>query len=232
MSGKIIVLEGAGDGIGKTTQLQMLYDDLKEDGYQVLHHHFPSYGTPQAAPVEQYLSGAYGGEEELSPYFVNALYAIDRVATWRTKLSKEYAEDKVILLDRYVTSSLIYQSADIDDALDKRDFMTYIDDYEYRKLHLPRPDAVIYLTAPLKLLEQMRAKRRAEDGDIAPDIHECDKKFMKRVYRSASAVASILKWPVVQCATKDGSAMRLKEDIHEEVYRLAAKAIEPQTIID
>ena len=43
--GKLIVVEGACDGIGKTTQYEMLCSHLKEDGINLVNHHFPSYNT-------------------------------------------------------------------------------------------------------------------------------------------------------------------------------------------
>ena len=58
--GKLIVVEGACDGIGKTTQYEMLFKHLESDGNVVSKHHFPSYNTYQGAPVERYLKGEYG----------------------------------------------------------------------------------------------------------------------------------------------------------------------------
>ncbi|MEG2351265.1 MAG: hypothetical protein RSB54_01130 [Bacilli bacterium] len=49
--GKLIVIEGACDGIGKTTQYEMLSKKLIEDGQTVITHHFPSYGTYLGVPV-------------------------------------------------------------------------------------------------------------------------------------------------------------------------------------
>ena len=76
--GKLIVIEGACDGIGKTTQFQLLKEHLEKDGKEIVTHHFPSYQTYQGKPVEMYLEGKYGQPHELSPYFINSLYAIDR----------------------------------------------------------------------------------------------------------------------------------------------------------
>ena len=55
--GKLIVIEGSCDGIGKTTQYNMLYEHLNQDGDAIASHHFPSYGTYQAVAVEKYLKG-------------------------------------------------------------------------------------------------------------------------------------------------------------------------------
>jgi len=84
--GKLIVVEGACDGIGKTTQFEMLCNRFQNEGQEIAHHHFPSYGTYQGLAVEKYLKGEYGQPSELSPYFVNSLYAIDRGITWNMYL--------------------------------------------------------------------------------------------------------------------------------------------------
>ena len=55
--GKLIVVEGACDGIGKSTQYTLLKERLIKDGNNVVSHHFPSYGEYQGVPVEKYLKG-------------------------------------------------------------------------------------------------------------------------------------------------------------------------------
>ena len=117
--GKLIVIEGSCDGVGKTTQYKLLIDRLIKDNKNVITtHHFPSYGTYQGRPVEEYLKGNYGKIAELSPYFVNSLYAQDRAITWLTGLKQEYDKGGIIVLDRYTTSNLATQGSKI---LDKDD---------------------------------------------------------------------------------------------------------------
>ena len=126
--GKLIVIEGSCDGVGKSLQYKLLVDRLLKDKETVVTtHHFPSYGTYQGRPVEEYLKGNYGKISSLSPYFVNSLYAQDRAITWITGLKQEYDKGNIIVLDRYTTSSLIYQSSVIDNPKEKEDFINYID---------------------------------------------------------------------------------------------------------
>ena len=129
--GKLFVIEGACDGMGKTTQFALLRDRLESDGIKITNHHFPSYDTYQGKPVEMYLSGEYGRPEELSPYFVNGLYAMDRAITWHTKLRERYESGETILLDRYTTSSLIYQSALVEDIGARKAFVDFMADFHY-----------------------------------------------------------------------------------------------------
>lgn len=218
--GKLIVIEGACDGIGKSTQYHMLCNRLKKDGEKIAYHHFPSYGTYQGVPVEKYLKGEYGTTNELSPYFINSLYANDRGITWYTNLKNLYEQGYLILLDRYTTSSLIYQSALIEDVDKKKRFIDYVIDFEYSKIGIKEPDDVIFLHAPFDLVTKIRNARTQNEG-IINDIHERDLEFMKKVYESAVFIADYLSWDQVEC--NDGNKMKKIDDIHKKVYSLVKK---------
>ena len=215
--GKLVVVEGACDGIGKTTQYEMLCKHLQNDGVEVFNHHFPSYDTYQGLPVEKYLKGEYGQPSELSPYFINALYANDRGITWYSNLKKLYEQGNFILLDRYTTSSIIYQSALIDDVDEKKKFIDYVIDFEYKKIGIKEPDNVIFLYAPFDLVTELRKARKQNDG-VENDIHERNLDFMKKVYEGSMFIADYLSWNKVKC--NDGQEMRKVEDIHEDIYKL------------
>lgn len=213
--GKLIVIEGALDGIGKSTQFSLLKEKLEKDNI-VISHHFPTYDEYQGKPVMEYLKGAFGKPNEVSPYFINSLYAIDRKITWETKLKKAYDNDNIVLLDRYTTSSLIYQSALIEDIEEKNKFLDYITDFEYKKLQIREPDEVIFLTAPFELITDLRNKRLEESGEqIKGDIHEKDLDFMKKVYNSAIYCAKYFNWTIIECTEND--KFKSKEEIHNEI---------------
>lgn len=219
--GKLIVVEGACDGIGKSTQYSLLKERLIKDGNNVVSHHFPSYGEYQGVPVEKYLKGEFGNIEELSPYFINNLYAVDRAITWHSYLKKEY-QNSIILLDRYTTSSLIYQSALIDDIEKRKEFIDYVISFEYEKLGIKEPDLVIFLEAPYDLVKKLRNERKVNDG-IQNDIHEKNDEFMRKVYENALFVADYLKFSKIKC--NDGDHMRSIDNIHNDICKLIKKMI-------
>ena len=216
---KLIVIEGSCDGIGKTTQFNLLRERLLKEK-EIISHHFPSYNTPQGALVEQYLAGNFGNIKELSAYFINSLYAIDRAVTWQLELKKAYEADKTILLDRYTTSSLVYQSSFIDDIKEKKAFIDYVIDFEFNKLGIKEPDRVIYLTAPFEVAKRMRYARKDNEG-IQNDIHERDIEFMKRVYDNSEFISDYLNWDRVECCLN--GEMKSIDEIHENVYKLVRK---------
>lgn len=213
--GKVIVIEGACDGIGKTTQFELLKKHLIDDGKTITSHHFPSYNEYQGVAVENYLKGEFGSPSELSPYFINSLYAVDRAITWKTDLEKMYRKGNTILLDRYTTSSLIYQSALIEDLEEKKKFIDYIIDFEYNKLGIKKPDNVIFLYTSFELATKMRNDRKNNEG-VDNDIHESNLSFMKKVYENAMFLADYLSWNKIRCDQDD--KMRTIEDIHSEIY--------------
>ena len=218
--GKLIVVEGACDGIGKSTQFELLKQRLEKAGNEIASHHFPSYETFQGRPVEEYLHGTFGKPSELSPYFVNALYAEDRAITWLTELKQKYENGEILVLDRYTTSSLIYQSALIEDIEERKKFIDFVCDFEYNKLGIRRPDNVIFLHAPFDLVTEIRNARNKNSGE-EEDIHEKDLDFMLKVYENAMFLADYLSWDKVKC--HEGNKLRSIEDIHEDVYQIVKK---------
>jgi len=218
--GKIIVIEGASDGVGKQTQCEKLQKYLEKNVGDVVKHGFPSYGTYQGKGVEEYLSGAYGEIKELSPYFINGLYAMDRAITWNIKLKDVYNSGGIIVLDRYTTSSLIYQSVFIEDEEEKKRFIDYVCDFEYEKLGIGKPDKVIFLCPSFEVATKLRLARKGKEG-ISNDLHERDMAFMKKVYDNAVFVAKYLGWDFVMC--DDGTNMRSIDDIHEEIINKVSK---------
>ena len=218
--GRLIVFEGACDGIGKSTQIGLLRKKLEAEGKTIAGYHFPADGTYHGAPVEAYLRGDFGKIDDLSPYFINSLYAVDRACAWHQELKPLYESGQVLLLDRYTTSSLIYQAAKYKDIDERKKFLDFVVDFEYNKLGIKEPDTVIFLYAPFDMITKLRESRTSNEG-IQNDLHERDIKFMREAYDNAMFVAEYLSWDMVQCNDED--KMRSREDIHEEINRLVRR---------
>ena len=210
---KLIVIEGACDGIGKTTQFNLLKEKLEQSGYKVKTHHFPTYNTYQGEGVTEYLSGKFGNPSEVNPYFAHNLYAVDRAVTWAKEM-QNLDENEIILLDRYTTSSIIYQTALLNDDA-KKEFIDFIVDYEFNKLKIQSPDLVIYLHADFDVVTNLRNERTNNEG-VKNDIHESNLDFMKLVYKNSEFAANYLNWETIECS-KDNK-MKSIEDIHNDIW--------------
>lgn len=216
MKGKLIVIEGSCDGAGKTTQIELLKSWFLEEKINFVTHHFPTYNSEEGALIEMYLKGHFGSIKELSPYFVNSLYAIDRKITWM-KLEELYNKGYYVLFDRYTTSSLIYQTALIKDEKLKKEAIDYIIDYEYNKLGIQKPDLVILLHVPFDISLQLLENKNKENN-ISKDLHEKDIEFLKSTYENSIFVSNYLGWKVINC-TFNGK-LKNKEEINEEIKSL------------
>ena len=166
------------------------------------------------------LGESYSDSISTTPYFINDLYATDRAITWYKELKEEYDSGKVILLDRYTTSSLIYQAALIEDIEERKSFVDYVCDFEYNKLGVKKPDVVIFLYAPFDLVTEMRNARKQNEG-LENDIHERNLSFMKKVYDNAMFLADYLGWTKIKC--NEGNKMKSIEQIHKEIACLVKK---------
>ena len=218
MMGKLIVIEGVSDGVGKSTQVKELYNKLIKSGKEVVYHHFPSYGSIGASLLEEYLKGNLGNREDIGPYAISSFFAMDRFYIYHNKLKKDLENGKIVLLDRYTTSNLIYQGSFFED---KEEFLDYITDYEYNKLGLKKPDLVIFLKLDKSIAKELR-KNRDNEG-VEGDINEEDSSFLDKVYDNSLYVADKYNFKIIECS-KDG-VLRSIDDISSEVYDIVRKEL-------
>ena len=214
MSGKLIVFEGT-DGSGKATQSELLCRRLKEEGHPFRKITFPRYGKPSAAMVEEYLHGNLGKHPgDVNAYAASLFYAMDRYASWKQDWGTFYEDGGLIVADRYTTSNAVHQASKLPEE-ERKAYLDWLFDLEYRLLGLPAPDMVVYLDMPTELTEKMMRKREAVSGTQA-DIHEQDKAYLRRCRENANEVARLCGWTVIRCG-RDG-APRTIEDIQSEVW--------------
>ncbi len=105
MKGKFIVFEGI-DGSGKTTQLKLLGDVLKDRGLPVLHTREPG-GTRVGETIREILLNPE--YSELAPRTEAFLYAAARAQHVAQVIKPALAEGTIVLCDRFLDSSLAYQ---------------------------------------------------------------------------------------------------------------------------
>ena len=143
MKGRLIVIDGL-DGAGKQTQAALLLDRFARAGVPARGISFPDYTHPSSALVKQYLAGEFGQADDVPAYAASSFYAVDRFASYVGYWKDDYLAGHTIIADRYATSNLIHQMG----KLPRGQWDAFIDwsaDFEYEKLGLPKPDAVLFL---------------------------------------------------------------------------------------
>ena len=222
MKGLIISIEGT-DGSGKHTQQQLLFNDLKDLGYDVVDQAFPNYDSDSSAPVKMYLAGEFGqSANSLNAYQASVLYAVDRMCTYKKSLESHYNDGKIILFDRYVQSNFIHHGSKIDNLEEKYKYIDYMCDLEYNKLGLPQPDLVFFIEMPVeKSLELAHARAEYKSGDTK-DIHELDTEYMTKSYNNGIELANHFGWTLIHCLDDEGNLKSI-ESIHEEIMQIATE---------
>lgn len=103
-AGLLVVLEG-GEGVGKTTQWTRLAADLKAAGHSVLALREPG-GTGAGDAIRRLLLDP---NTELRPSSEALLFAASRAELVECAIRPALARGDVVLLDRYLLSTYVYQ---------------------------------------------------------------------------------------------------------------------------
>ena len=143
-----IVFEGI-DGSGKTTQSKLLAEKLN------------AYWTyePSDSSVGKFIRDILSGNVKVDDKTLALLFAADRVE--HTKLIKQKLKDGDVVCDRYLYSSIAYQSvAGVDE-----DFIKYINRYALE------PDVVFLLIVDVDIaLERVKTKDIFEKKDFLEKV--------------------------------------------------------------
>jgi dTMP kinase len=159
MTALFITFEGI-DGVGKSTQANLLQEHLEQLGHEVVRTLEPG-GTDLGQEIRQLLLHRKG---EVAPRAEALLFSADRAHHVETKIRPALAAGKVVISDRYFDSSVAYQGAGR--ALSMQ---------EVREVNLWAVGGLLpNLTVLLDLEATSARARRNKTGD-APDRIESEK---------------------------------------------------------
>ncbi len=199
MAGQLIAVEGI-DGAGTTTQSRALFEWLTARGRDCVLTAEPSTG-----PVGRLLRGALRSEPILDEAAMALLFAADRLDHLTREIKPALDDDLTVITDRYLFSSLAYQSIGNNPA-----WVETING-------LARPaDLTIVLDAPVDVCLQ---RVKARDGWLI-ELYEKDS-FLGRVRK--------LYLDLAGQRDKEGEAVAVidaTEPIEEVSRRVAAAAAE------
>ncbi|MCT4619497.1 MAG: deoxynucleoside kinase [Marinisporobacter sp.] len=225
MKGKLFVIESGVDASGKATQSEKLYNRLLDEGMKIKKITFPNYESDSSALVKMYLNGDFGSKpDDVNPYTASTFYAVDRYASyvkdWKTFLEA----GGIIIADRYTTSNMVHQASKFYTQEEKKEFLDWLWDLEFKKMGLPVPDEVIFLNmSPEVSYQLMKNRANKISGEMKKDIHERDLEYLQKTYENALWVAEQYNWRKVQCI-KDQTLKGIDE-IHKEIYQLVKEKL-------
>ncbi len=153
--GLLIVFEGI-DGTGKSTQLELLAEELRRHGHPIL-----TTREPTSGPFGQEIRKLYRERADCSPAEELQLFIEDRRQHVREVLLPALAAGHIVLCDRYVLSTVAYQGANgfaVQEILAQNSFA-------------PEPDLTLLFQAPLALgISRIIGER----GDMPNDFEKAE----------------------------------------------------------
>ncbi len=213
MKGKLIVIEGL-DGSGKSTQINLLAEEVKRRGLEYKQIKLPNYDGDSSALVKMYLAGTFGkNPEDVNAYAASAFYAVDRFASFKTIWKDDYEKGSVILADRYTTSNAYHQM--IKQPRENWDaYIEWLEDFEYNKIGIPEPDLVIYLDMPVEISQKLMTSRY-EGNESKKDVHEANVSYLNACREAAAYASEKMGWVRIACS--EGDNARSIEDIAKDI---------------
>ena len=206
--GKLFVIEGL-DGCGKSTQLEMLKSKTDDNTRFIS---FPNYDSASGEIIKDYLSGKFAEENgKAGAYTASSFYAVDRYISYKTDWEKDYQAGKTIIAARYTSSNAIYQMTKLDKS-QWDEYLSWLEDYEYDKFGIPRPDKVVFLDMPIEVSQKLLSSRYGGNED-KKDIHERNVDFLKACREAALYTAKKKGWFILPCS--DGENPFTPERINE-----------------
>ena len=218
--GKLLVIDGL-DGSGKAMQRGLLEQRLQKEGHAFRGLTFPNYESDSSALVRMYLAGDFGEKpSDVNAYAASAFYAVDRYAGYKQDWGAFYEAGGLLLADRYTTSNLIHQCAKLPKA-QWAYFVNWLEDFEYGKLGIPKPELVFFLDVEPEVSQKLMAKRY--ENQDKRDIHERDLDYLARCRRVGHWGAETLGWVLVPCTR--GGEMRPPEEIADELFAMVKERV-------
>ncbi|MFA4960629.1 MAG: dTMP kinase [Candidatus Pacearchaeota archaeon] len=203
--GFYIVIEG-GDGCGKTTQCELLYNKLSKE-YGITRIREPG-GTPLGDKIRELLLNKQ--EEELSAITELLLFSASRCHSIEKLVMPALDRGEIVLSDRNYFSTLAYQGAGGEISAESILAISKIATLGIN----PNLAFIIDINAE----EGLRRARRDTGGD---KIESRDLKYHKRVREAYLQIASFKN-----CKLIDGSVGI--ENIHHEIYEIVKLLITPK----
>lgn len=181
MKGRFITFEGT-EGSGKSTQISLLNERLRERGLKVRLIREPG-GTPIGEEIRHTLkhskdNHAMTAETEL--LLMNA----SRAQLVRETIRPALAAGEIVLSDRFYDSTTAYQGygRQLDLKMVKQIIDAAVGD--------TRPDLTLLLQVPLAVKEARLASRQSTLPFVRDRIEEADKNFFERVAKGYAALAA------------------------------------------
>ncbi len=205
MNGRFIVIEGL-DGTGKSTQIQILANKLRENNIPV-----EITAEPTSYESGKLIRRILSGEIKCDPWASAALFLADRIThnTGENGINALTQNGSTVISDRYYYSTFAYQGMDTD--------LNWAMSMHYNCPLIKKPDLVLFLTMSAeKCIERIHANRKTEDIEIFENTET-----LKKISCQFDRVFSVIKdRENIVYIDADGTVEEVSERIYNAVKTL------------
>lgn len=205
MRGYFITFEGP-DGAGKSTQIQLLNDYLKAEGWDTVLTREPG-GTPIGEKIRSIILDVEN--REMNPIAEMLLYAAARAQHVSQLIKPALEKGKIVLCDRFVDSSIAYQGFGRELGVDM------VEGVNHFALQGIVPDlTILFAIDPEKGLERGRTRHRGMDR-----LEKEQMDFHKKVYEGFISLSH--KYPQrIRIIDANLEIEKIHESVISEIQRL------------
>ncbi len=204
--GIFIVIEGI-DGAGGETQSKILKERFEKLGKKVLLLRYPDRSKDIGKFIYEHLEK----QEIFTPEALTLLFLADFLKD-KEKILSALEEGKIVVADRYFTSTLVYQTAQ---GIEVEKLLKLAELFE-----LPKPDIAILL----KISSETSVKRKKiEKNEL--DRFEKNPEFLDKVEKLYEKFAK----ENIFCHWKIVNGEKSIEDVAKEIWKIIRKFLEKQS---
>jgi dTMP kinase len=214
-NGLFVSFEG-GEGAGKSTQIRRLEDALRQRGHEILVTREPG-GSPGAEAVRHVLLS--GAAEQFGTRMEAILFAAARNDHVEEVIRPALDAGKVVLCDRFVDSSRVYQG--VTGNLEPE----FVEALQRIAVNGVMPDCTLILDIPASVgLERARRRGVAISANAEPDRFE--KEEMETQEKRREAFLDIAARDPARCHVVN--ALRAEDVIAEEILSIVGQLLAPR----
>jgi thymidylate kinase len=196
----------------KNQQFDLFSMFLKEESLPYSTYDFPRYyDNFWGGMVGRMLNKEFG--DQIDPYLRSTFYLLDQGNAGK-QIRKDLAQGKIVVCNRYITSSYIFQSALIQDPEKKKEYVNWLETAGYKHLGIVRPDIVIALYVDPVKAQELIAKKAARQytNGKAKDLNEENLELQKNAAKEMLRFCKERReWKLIDCM--DGENIRRPEEI-------------------
>lgn len=201
----LIVFEGL-DASGKATQVELLKKWLEDKGKSVVTIQSPNKNTPVGQAYQKYLYEEFKMEKDA----VFLVCATDVIIN-KPIIEKANQENKIVIADRYITSTIAYQGAN---GFPFEKSLKIVETMEF-----PNAGMIIFLDISPETSIQRKRKEKEK-----LDKHEKDLEFLRKVkefYMKEIEMSTLGKWFVIE-------GEKSVDEVHQQVIDIVQDNLSQQ----